>query len=87
MPEELTCPQCQGAMAERHVAEVTVHQCSSWQGIFLGHAELPHLVEAETDYHRDNGPVTRPMPRITPDMVAPPPTSPASRSFIEKLFD
>jgi hypothetical protein len=26
------------------------------------------------------------MPRITPDMVAPPPSAPSSRSYIETLF-
>jgi uncharacterized protein len=87
MSEEMTCPQCQSAMSSRRVGDVTVHQCSSCRGLFLERAELAHLVEAETDYHRDTGPVTRPMPRITPDMVAPPPSAPSSRSYIETLFD
>jgi uncharacterized protein len=86
MSEEMTCPQCQSTMSSRRVGDVTVHQCSSCQGLFLERAELAHLVEAETDYHRDTGPVTRPMPRITPDMVAPPPSAPSSRSYIETLF-
>ena len=82
----MTCPQCQSTMSSRRVGDVTVHQCSSCQGLFLERAELAHLAEAETDYHRDTGPVTRPMPRITPDMVAPPPSAPSSRSYIETLF-
>ncbi len=85
----MSCPQCQSTLAERNVGDVTVHQCGSCSGIFLKRAELWNLVDAENDWHagRDSGPVTQPLPRITADMTAPPPSSPkASRAYIEALF-
>jgi Zn-finger nucleic acid-binding protein len=83
-----TCPQCQGAMAPRYLGDVTAHQCSSCQGLFLERADLGNLIEAENDFHRDSGPLTRPLPRITEDMTAPPPSTRASaRSYIETLFE
>ncbi len=83
----MSCPQCQSAMSPRRLGDVTVHQCASCHGVFLERAELANLVEAENDYHRDSGPMTQPLPRITADTVAPPPPSrPASRSYIESLF-
>jgi Zn-finger nucleic acid-binding protein len=84
--EEMTCPQCQSPMVQRAVGDVTVTQCSTCQGVFLSRADLGTLTEAENDYHRDTGPRTQPMPRITSDMVAPPPAPPRSRSYIETLF-
>jgi uncharacterized protein len=83
----MTCPQCQSAMAPRFLGDVTVHQCSTCQGIFLQRVELGNLIEAENDWHRDTSHETQPLPRITPDMVVPPPPSrPTSRSYIETLF-
>jgi Zn-finger nucleic acid-binding protein len=83
----MTCPQDGAAMAERYLGDVTVHQCSSCQGVFLERAELANLVEAENDWHRDTGPLTQPLPRITPDMkTAPPPSRPTARAYIETLF-
>jgi Zn-finger nucleic acid-binding protein len=73
-------------MAERHLGDVTVQQCSSCQGVFLDRAELANLVEAENDWHRDSGPLTQPLPRITADMTAPPPSRPTARAYIETLF-
>jgi Zn-finger nucleic acid-binding protein len=84
--DEMTCPQCQSSMASRSAGEVTVHQCSSCSGIFLARTDLGGLVEAENDWHRDSGPTTRPIPRITEDMVVPPPSPPGARSYIETLF-
>jgi Zn-finger nucleic acid-binding protein len=86
MPEEMTCPQCQSTMSPRYLGDVTVHQCSSCQGIFLERADLGNLVEAENDWHRDSGPKTQPLPRITPDMAIPPTSRPVVRSYIESLF-
>jgi Zn-finger nucleic acid-binding protein len=89
MPEdpEMICPQCQSAMATRYLADVTVHQCTSCQGVFLERADLGNLIEAENDWHRDSGPKTQPLPRITADMTMPPPPRRAvSRAYIETLF-
>lgn len=83
---EMTCPQCRSAMAPRSLGDVTVHQCSSCQGVFLERAHLGNLIEAENDWHRDSGPTTMPLPRITADMVAPPPSRPVTRAYVETLF-
>jgi Zn-finger nucleic acid-binding protein len=85
--DSMTCPQCGTEMAERYLGDVTVRQCSSCQGVFLERAELANLVEAENDWHRDTGgPLTQPLPRITADMTAPPPSRPTARAYIETLF-
>ena len=49
----------------------------------------PHrvLIEAETDWHRNAGQHTAPMPRITADMTAPPSTGKVSRAWVETLFN
>jgi uncharacterized protein len=88
MPDdaEMTCPQCQSTMGTRHFGDVTVHQCTSCQGVFLERADLGNLIEAENDWHRDSGPKTQPLPRITADMTMPPPSRPVSRAYIETLF-
>ena len=82
----MTCPQCQAEMATHNVGTVTVHQCGACHGVFLERAELGNLVEAENDWHRDSGPKTQPMPRITADMPPPPPPAPRVRSYIDSLF-
>src|SRR4051794_37161197 len=90
MPDdaEMTCPQCQSPMATRYLGTVTVHQCTACQGVFLERADLGNLIEAENDWHRDSAPLTQPLPRISPDMTAPPPSIRAgARSYIETLFD
>ncbi len=85
--DELTCPTCRSAMTARIAGGVSVHQCPQCEGIFLERAELGNLIDAETDWHQGTGPTTQPMPRITEDMVAPPPTPRASaRAWIETLF-
>jgi Zn-finger nucleic acid-binding protein len=85
--DDMTCPQCQSTMSTRSLGEVTVHQCTSCQGVFLERGELANLVEAENDWHRaTGGPLTQPMPRITADMTAPPPSRPGARAYIETLF-
>jgi Zn-finger nucleic acid-binding protein len=85
--DEMTCPKCQSAMKTRSLGDVTVAQCSSCDGIFLDRADLGTLVEAENDWHRNSGPRTAPLPRITEDMDAPPPSRPTSRAYIETLFN
>jgi Zn-finger nucleic acid-binding protein len=86
--DEMTCPQCQSPMNERRVGDVTVQQCTSCDGVFLARADLGALSEAESEWfrRRESGPVTQPMPKITADMTAPPPSRPAARSFLETLF-
>jgi hypothetical protein len=54
--------------------------------VFLERADLGNLVEAEIDWHRNTGPKTEPLPRITADMTFPPPSRPSARSYIETLF-
>ncbi|HEX6514591.1 MAG TPA: zf-TFIIB domain-containing protein [Nocardioidaceae bacterium] len=84
--DEMTCPKCQSTMNTRRLGDVTVAQCSSCEGIFLDRADLGTLVEAENDWHRHSGPTTAPLPRITEDMTAPPPSKPSARSYIDTLF-
>jgi len=85
--DEMTCPKCQGTMASRQIGHAEVAKCSSCSGIFLERADVAALGEAENDWHRGNGPMTEPLPRITADMAAPPPSRPRARSFMETLFD
>jgi len=84
--DEMSCPKCDSAMNARTLGEVRVSQCSSCSGIFLDRADLGSLVEAENDWHMGSGPKTAPLPRITEDMTAPPPSRPQARSYIETLF-
>jgi Zn-finger nucleic acid-binding protein len=82
----MTCPKCQSPMQWRPLGDASVAQCSGCNGIFLDRADLGNLVEAENDWHQASGPKTEPLPRITPDMTAPPPSRPKARAFIETLF-
>jgi Zn-finger nucleic acid-binding protein len=84
--EEMTCPKCQSTMGVRYLGDVTVAQCTSCHGIFLDRADMGTLIESENDWHRNSGPKTEPLPRITADMTAPPPSRPSARSYIETLF-
>jgi uncharacterized protein len=72
-------------MTESSHGRVTVRQCESCQGIFLDHAELGSIVEAENDWHAHRSADTAQLPRITPDMTAPPPAV-KSRSYVDALF-
>ncbi|HJR39779.1 MAG TPA: zf-TFIIB domain-containing protein [Nocardioidaceae bacterium] len=85
--DAMTCPKCQSAMSTRSLGGVSVSRCSSCHGIFLERADLGNMVEAENDFHQHSGPMTEPLPRITEDMTAPPPSRPRTRSYIETLFD
>ena len=82
----MSCPRCDSAMTTRTLGNVTLSRCSSCNGIFLDRADLGNLVEAENDWHANSGPMTEPLPRITTEMTAPPPSRPRARSFIETLF-
>ena len=82
--DEMTCPKCDGTMVERSHGRVRVRQCESCQGVFLERADLGSLVEAENDWHAHRSADTARLPRITPDMVAPPPVK--ARSYVDSLF-
>jgi uncharacterized protein len=84
--EELTCPRCSAALAERSISGVAVHQCPQGHGVFLERLELGGLIEGETEWHRSSGHHTQPLPRITAEMTAPPPMATRARAFIETLF-
>ena len=88
--ETLTCPACGAEMVTRTLAaslgEGSVSQCPDGHGVFLARPDLGDLIEAENDWHRDSGPKTQPLPRITADMTMPPPSRPVSRAYIETLF-
>ncbi|HET6626831.1 MAG TPA: zf-TFIIB domain-containing protein [Nocardioidaceae bacterium] len=84
--DEMTCPKCQSTMSPRTLGDVTVGRCSSCDGVFLDRADLGNLIEAENDWHVNSGPKTEPLPRITADMTAPPPSRPTTRAYIETLF-
>jgi Zn-finger nucleic acid-binding protein len=84
--DAMTCPRCQQEMRTKSYADATVWQCSSCQGLFLEQSAIGGLVEAENDWHNHRSAHTQPMPRITADMTAPPPSAPRSRSFLETLF-
>jgi hypothetical protein len=73
-------------MTVQTLGDVSVSRCSSCSGIFLDRADLGSLVEAENDWHVQSGPTTEPLPRITADMTAPPPSRPRARAYIETLF-
>ncbi len=74
-------------MAARRLRDVQVARCESCSGVFLDRADLALLSELENDWHRGAGHHTEPLPRITADMVAPPPAvRPRANSFIETLF-
>jgi Zn-finger nucleic acid-binding protein len=83
--DAMTCPKCDGEMAERSHGRVKVRQCETCQGVFLDRAVLGSLVEAENDWHAHRSADTARLPRITPDMVAPP-AAPKARSYVDSLF-
>ncbi len=74
-------------MAPHRLGNAEVARCAGCNGIFLERADLGNLVEAENDWHAGaGGHHTEPLPRITADMTAPPPSRPRARAFIETLF-
>ena len=82
----MDCPRCGVDMVERPVGSAVVRQCPDGHGIFLARADLGELIEAENDWHAGSGHHTTPIPRITPDMTAPPVSSPHARAWIQTLF-
>lgn len=74
-------------METRTFGGASVSRCPSCNGVFLERTDLGNLVEAENDWHLNAGAHhTEPLPRITADMTAPPPSRPRARAFIETLF-
>ncbi|QBX57062.1 hypothetical protein EXE58_17555 [Nocardioides seonyuensis] len=84
--ESMNCPRCDAEMQERMVGPATIMQCPEGHGVFLDRVELGVLIEAETDWHAGAGHHTTPIPRITPDMTAPPAPARQSRAWVETLF-
>ena len=84
--DELTCPRCGSEMVSRPVGTGQVSECPDGHGVFLERAELGNLIEAEGDWHRNASHSTAPLPRITPDMVAPPSSRTPARAWVETLF-
>jgi Zn-finger nucleic acid-binding protein len=85
--EPLTCPRCDNEMVTRALGAGEVHLCPEGHGVFLARADLGSLIESETDWHRNASQHTAPLPRITPDMTAPPTGRAAARAWVETLFD
>ena len=83
--DAMTCPKCAGTMEDRAPGGVHVLQCGSCQGLFLDHADLGSLIEAENDWYANRSTDTARLPRITSDMSAPPAPS-RSRSYLDGLF-
>ncbi len=74
-------------MEPRTLGHAEVARCTSCHGIFLERADLGNLIEAENDWHAGAGiHHTEPLPRITADMTAPPPSKPRAKAYIETLF-
>ncbi len=84
--ESLTCPRCDAEMVSRALGSGQVSQCPEGHGVFLARAELGNLIESESDWHRHAAQSTAPLPRITPDMVAPPSSRRPARAGVETLF-
>jgi uncharacterized protein len=88
--ESLSCPRCGAGMTTRPIGSAheggEVAQCPDGHGVFLSRADLGALVEAEVEWHRHAGQHTTPMPRITPEMTAPPTGRVAPRAWVETLF-
>ncbi len=73
-------------MADRTFSGASVSQCEGCQGVFLDSTSLGALIEAETDWHAHRSNSTAPIPRITAEMTAPPPSATPARSFLDALF-
>lgn len=74
-------------MTERTVGRSQVRQCPDGHGVFLARADLAAFIDAENDWHREGGGFhTAPLPRITPDMSAPPPSAPKAPAWVATLF-
>ncbi len=73
-------------MVSRALADGQVSQCPEGHGVFLNRADLGALIESETDWHRNASQQTAPLPRITPDMTAPPKARAQARAWVETLF-
>jgi hypothetical protein len=84
--EDMSCPACQETMRSSAVGDVEIARCEGCRGIFLPRNALGALTEAELDFHTGSGWATAPLPRITADMTAPPPTPSGPRAYIASLF-
>ena len=80
------CPVCGASMESLALGDGEVNRCPEGHGVFLPRPHLGSLIEAETDWHTHVGQHTAPMPRITAEMTAPPPSKPPARAWVETLF-
>ena len=84
--DALTCPRCDSEMVTRPLGIGQVSRCPEGHGVFLERAELGNLIEAEGDWYNNASTHTAPLPRITPDMTAPPAGKAPARAWVETLF-
>ena len=84
--DALACPQCGAEMVSRSLGRTDVDQCPEGHGVFLRRVALGELIDAENEWHNDTGHHTMPLPRITADMSAPPPSPPRAPAWVATLF-
>ncbi len=84
--ETLSCPKCGAEMMRKARGLTYAAQCPDGHGVFLEHADLGSLVEAETDWHSRTVHDTATLPRITSGMAPPPPAPKQARAWVETLF-
>ena len=84
--DALACPQCGAEMVARALGRTHVDQCPDGHGVFLRRVALGELIDAENEWHNDTGHHTMPLPRITADMSAPPPSPPRAPAWVATLF-
>lgn len=84
--DAMNCPRCDQEMEIKTLGSGRVRACPDGHGVFLERIELGNLVESESDWHRNAGQHTAPLPRITPDMTAPPTSRAPARAWVETLF-
>ena len=85
--DPLDCPRCGAELVERTLGRATVSQCPEGHGVFLDRAGLTDLIDAELEWHSGGGHHTAPLPRITADMTAPPPSRQRPPAWVATLFD
>lgn len=73
-------------MNVREFSGASVHQCEGCASVFLPRSSLTDLVDGELKWHAHRASHTAPLPRITADMTAPPPSAPRAQSFLDSLF-
>ena len=83
--DEMTCPKCGGTMAARPHGRVTRPAVRVLPGRLPRPCRPRVAGRGENDWHAHRSTDTAQLPRITPDMVAPPARAKA-RSYVDSLF-